>query len=686
MDMSSNAGNSFDGQVNFSPGFDEDPFADNFFHTSFGNTIPAHQENSGANNIFASFSETPQPMAAQTDPFSSPVTTPASLSSASNNQPSQLTAFEDPFASPIITGSSQIAPLTFPTVESDQFTARSTSTAPVTPLTDPFSSITTSTASASGAIFEGENDFGSHFATSETPLSAVLFESNFSEPPVPTTSVPPPVLPQPPPRQRPSSRSSGSNGSALSITASSFDAANFSELSIPMPTSAPILEGPVLSPPPKVQSSLGSSVAPSPVQATPVPFESVFSEPPKAPYTSPSLPPNIAPTPEAATLFEADFVQPANIPSTTSAPAKQGPLLAGPPSKPRGSRSRGKVSNSVTNATVPQQSSFQAPSDSINSDLFSLQTTNSVFQPEAPAANATEFAATQAIGTQPNFPNDLNWGVSNLQPQTTINLQAGPVQPEMASTFGIQSLRYNGAAQQSFPVDPGWGGNNFQQQAAIPQAVAPQQSFPAQVYGQGNVFQDNAQAMYQFPVQEPPVMRAHPPQMDSGIYSPPQTNSFMSDQAVDMPLNPFAGEFSSPPFAIHSSTPQTPGQGGINGYAQHPSASPPAPPPRAVINGPDPFAELLPLALSPSKEASKKIEEPQAPPATINETPKTTQPKPQPKRPSLNDLYKEKHSFKALSMDTEEVSKTVSINKEPEQSFGDDFGTANSSSSSWIAF
>ena len=696
--MNSNAGNSFDGQVSFSPGFNEDPFADNFFQTSFGlsNTTPVNQENSGNVDIFASFAETPQP--AQTDPFSSPVTTSASSSSVNNSQPSQLAAFEDPFGSPIITGSTQIAPPTFPTAESDLFTANSASTATVTPSTeDPFSSITTSTANASGTTFVGNNDFGSNFATTETPLSAVLFESNFSESPVPATSGPPPELPppplpreQPPPppprerslpppppsRQRPSSRSSGSNVSALSITASSFDAASFSELSIPMPTSTPILEAPVLSPPSNVKSSISSSVAPSQVQATPVPFESVFSELPKDPYTSSPLAPSTAPTLESATLFEADFFQPpANVPTATAAPAKPGPLLAGPPSNPR-SRSRGKVSDSVTNTTVPQQSSFQSPSNSINSDLFSLQTTNSVFQPEAPAPNATAFTATQAIGAQPpNFPVDLNWGVSDLQSPAAI-FQAGPVQPEMASHFpGNQSLGYIDPAQQSFPVDPGWGGNNYQQQAAFPPAVAPQQqqSFPAQGYGQGDMFQqDNAQAMYQLPVQEPPVMRAHPPQMDSGIYSPPQTNSFMSDQAVDMSLNPFAGEFSSPPYAIHSSTPQTPG---MNGYAQHP-ASPPAPPPRAVINGPDPFAELLPLALSPSKDTSKKIEEPQAPPVTTNETPKTTQPKLQPKRPSLNDLYKEKHSFKALSVDTAE---TDSIHKEP----GDD---NSNSSSPWIAF
>ncbi len=759
--MSANASISFDGQVSLSPGFDADPFADNFFQTSFGSlsAMPGLQDNSGAADLFADI-----PPPAVTDPFSGPaptlpplalnlpsvfedpfaspsITAAPSLSSVNNGVPSptrtepatnipSVSIIEDPFfASPSITTAPSLSsvndgvpsptrtePATnipsavfedpffaSPSITATENTVSSLGhvdggTASPTPASDPFA--TTPSANASGTGFE-TNGFGSNFTTNETP-SSVIFDSNFSESPKPTTTTAPPPLAGPPPsRRRPSSRSSST--SLTPITASSFEA-SFSELSIA--TTAPP-KAPVLTPPTNVQTPPTSpqttpSVAPSQVQATPVQFEANFSDSPIASVST--APPLEPPPPLPEPIFEANFSQSPQVPVTTAQQVKKRPLLSKPPPLPprkgssrSGIRPRAKMNDSVT---TQQQQNLPQTTSSINSELlFSLQTTSSVFQPDSTNVMATPFPTAQATETLPaNFQVDSNWGASSFQ-SPTVGVQAGPMPSEDPPVFpGVQNTGFSDPVQQNFPIDPSWGGNNFQQPPSFPPpavmqqpAFLPQQDFGQPQPQQVNMFQGNAeamyqfpveappnaQAMYQFPVEAPPIVRSYPPHMDSGIFSLPQTNSFMSDNPVDMSLNPFAGDFNSPPFAVHSSTPQSPARGGgNNGYPPHQSPSPPAPPPRAVIEGPDPFAELLPLALSPSKE-DKKPEEP----VVVTEAPKTTQSKLQPKRPTLNDLYNNKNSFEA----PEGTAQHDSVpQKASDQSFNNDFGSTPSTS--WIAF
>lgn len=648
---SNNVGNSFDGHVSLSPGFDADPFADNFFQTSFGSltTTPGSEDNTGAVDLFASI---PPPVVA--DPFSSPASTLPPL------ETNLSTVFDDPFASPSVSSTAETTAPSFPS--NDGFSAPASTSSPTVDASDPFSTtIATPSADISVSGF-GTDDFGSNFTTSETPTSAATFEANFPELPRQTTpTVPPPAttaplsVGAPPARGRPSSRLSSSSLPPISADAFQTD---FSELTIATTTS------PAIAPPTNTQAT--PTVAPSQVQASSIPFEPDFFEPAMTGISTP--PPTEAPPPLP------DSIQPPPVPVTT--PKR----LSGPPPLPPrkttparpGSRPRGKVPDFVST----EQNTPQTTSSSVNSELFSLQITNSVFQQDTTSSVTAPFPTTQVTETLPtNFQLDPSWGTSNFQ-SPTASLQPGPMPLEEPPVFPVaQGTGFFDPVQQSFPVDPNWGGNNFQLPPSVPPVIMDQQSFPPQEFAQPqvNMFQENAQAVYQFPVQAPPIIHPHPPQMDSGIYSPPQTNSFMSNASDDLSNNPFAGDFNSPPFALHSSTPQSPGPGGSNGYPPHQSPSPPAAsPPRPIIEGPDPFAELLPLALSPSKDGKKDDVEPPAP-VEVVETPQTTQPK----KPTLNDLYNNKHGFDSLGND---VPKTDSI---PEQSFNNDFGADNSS---WIAF
>lgn len=322
----------------------------------------------------------------------------------------------------------------------------------------------------------------------------------------------------------------------------------------------------------------------------------------------------------------------------------------------------------------------------LTNPLYQSQTTNSSFQAE-PLPAASVHAPFATGGTSNPHSSSQDWGGTVFPPQQ-VNFQ-----DSSAAQSGVpQFASFPAAPVQQQPV-AGYQGNVVQQFPVQNQAIAMMPP-TAQVYNPA-IPPVPVQNPLMVPTPEPAVMHNNyqSPMGSAGMFSPPQG---LGGNVVDYGYNPFAGDFTSPPFAVHSSTPQSPGHASAQPQPQ-PSASPRPP---IVIDGPDPFAELLPLALSPKKE-DPKISEPPAP-ATIasTETPKTTQPK-EPKRPSLNELYNQKHSSGMLKpTNVAEQNKPSRVeeqnNGDPftggtsagstvQQSFEADFGGANSSSS-WVAF
>ena len=559
---------------------------------------------------------------------------------------------------------------------------------------------------------------------SQTQPTSSIFEANFSEPQIASTSAASTEVPQ-------SSNSLFETDFFQSNTTSvpSSSQPPFSFEAEPTTTSAPPKGGSLISAPPSKRRQ--PRVSPPQPQTTSSMFEASFPEPQEMASTSTA--PKQAPQ-SSNSSFEVNFSQSntattlappsqalfssAAKAQTTSAPAKG--LIAAPPKQqqprasPSGSRFRPKPKASFGEAHFPPPNTSQetgnntstqfSPGSISNSANFSTdtestlqltnplyqsQTANSSFQTEPSTANAVS-----ATGGSSKTP-DLSWGEGIFSPQQASIQPVGPqFTPYPQAPMPQQPVNaYPNNAMYQYPVQNPAMAQGLVQNPAMAQGLVQNPAMgqglvqnPAMAQGlvQNPAMGQGPTAMAQFPVQNPPMSQGlvqnpamgqglvqnpamglipgqnppamvnfQPPMQPTGIYSPPQAHG------GNMTNNPFAGDFSSPPYAIHSSTPQS--------SPQPPPSAQPLPP---VYDGPDVFAELLPLAL-PKKDEAGEPPVPVVPTTVSEETPKTTEPKP--KRPSLNELYSQKHRQEMLQpTKVEEINKLSAVK---EQSSADPFGS-----------
>ena len=474
------------------------------------------------------------------------------------------------------------------------------------------------------------------------------------------------------------------NGPLSPIHSNNTSTANdsFAQTSVPLQTSSPIVTSAETRDP---FSQLGSSNV-TPLSTT----TSINSSNPVLSSAwmldnAQSMPKTVA----QVDSFDTDFAQSSGFsqssgiqPMThTSSGSKRGSLLpAPPPAKPR----------SGTTSSRPRP----RPRDSIDEPL-------SVLAPTSPASNMDPFQVqSSSIGVSPEssaFSSDFNLTNFTSDNDSTLQLSnplylspltnSGSLQGTQAlnTSNGIPGLNelhtltaeVSGSSAQTtsppvIPIVPNWSSDNFQPQVSPPMqqqagALVYDQAVPAmqQSLQQSQVFpfgdpasqfpvpQDPGNMAYQFPPQDPsfspqfvvpldpssPQFVSNPAQEGGALFS-----STMSDSFPLSGNNPFAGDFESPPFAVHSSTPQTPNRKENGSYVYPNSSSPIIPSTVSVLDGPDPFANLLPLALSPPKEnkTAKAVESTKSS-KNSNAT--------QEKRPTLNELFTKRNSFQALDED-----------------------------------
>lgn len=410
------------------------------------------------------------------------------------------------------------------------------------------------------------------------------------------------------------------------------------------------------------------------------------------------------PTVTRVDSFDTDFSQtggfsePSRVQAIkqTNSGSKRGSLLPAPPTaKPRsgttGSRPRPRSRDSID-----QPSSILMPtSPASNMDPFKVQSSSFGFSPESNTFssdfNSTNFTSDNESTLHLSNPLYLSPPSNNgsLQGTQALNTSNGIPRLNELPTADVSGSTAQTSSPPVFPIDANWGSDNFQPQVSPPMqqqtgALTYDQTVQAmqqplqqpQVYAFGDpasqatqfpVQQNPGNMAYQFPPQDPsfsqvvtpqvvvpidpippippipPQFVSNPTQEGGAPFSPPSADTF--------PLstnNPFAGDFESPPFAVHSSTPQTPNRKENGGHVYPNSSSPLKPSTTNLFDGPDPFANLLPLALSPAKEKKSPNKVKAVEKTTTSSKNSNTTQAVQDKRPTLSELVSKRNSFQSL--------------------------------------